>query len=94
MFSGSDEENTAEHVAKKLSDHTEMKSHGRQIGITKAKGIGLKVSELEADKELERLTLAMHHAFMLTFTETPSFKIVENHKGVAMVYSAIPQPTR
>ena len=94
MFSDTDEESTAEHVANQLSDHTAMKSHGRQIGLTKAKKIGLKVSEFEADKEIEDLVLAVHNAFMFTFVNTPSFKIVENHKGVAMIYSALPQPTR
>ena len=95
MFSDTDEEdNTAKYVVERLSDYSKMKSHGRQIGITKAKEIGLKVVDLEEDKELEELVMGVHNAFMATFVNTPCFKIVENHKGIATVYSAHSQPTR
>lgn len=96
MFSdtGEKDKNIAEEVAKTLSDYSKMKSHGRQIGITKAKKIGLKVADLGEDKELEELVLGVHNAFMATFVNTPCFKIVENHKGIASIYSAHSPPSR
>ncbi len=92
MFSGDNEKGMAGKVVNQLSDYQKMKSHGRQIGITKAKEIGLKIEDLEADKELEGLVLSMHSSFMHSFVYSMCFKIVENHNGVATIYSARPQP--
>ena len=43
------------------------------------------------DEDKNEFLNVVHDAFMLTFVNTTSFKIVENHKGVAMIYSAHPQ---
>ena len=47
--------------------------------------MGLNVSSLESDHELQDAALSLHHACMLTFSETPAIKIIENHNGVAFI---------
>ncbi len=58
--------------------------HNRHIGIKKCKEKGLHVKELESDNKLQDLVLSIHHACILTFSNTPAIKIVENHKGIAV----------
>jgi hypothetical protein len=43
---------------------------------------------LEDDNELQDATLSLHHAFMLTLSQTAAVKIIENHKGTAFIQSA------
>ena len=57
-----------------------MKSHSRKIGISKAKEIGLKVVDMGEDRELEKLVLDIHRAYMATLTASGASKIIENHK--------------
>jgi hypothetical protein len=71
-------------VVRELNDHSKTKTHGRHISVSKAKKIGLTVSELENDNEFQDLVLSVHHAYMETFYKTPACKIVENHNGTAM----------
>ena len=59
--------------------------HDRQLSSVSARKAGLKVKDLEDDNELQDLVLTVHHAYMITFSQTPAVKIVENHKGVAMI---------
>ena len=59
--------------------------HNRHIGIKKCREKGLHVKELESDDELQDLVLSIHHACILTFSNTPAIKIVENHTGIAHI---------
>ena len=84
-----EEEESSEKINKmveKLSDHKATKSHGRQISSEEAKEIGFKIIDLEEDNELQDLVLTVHHTFMHTFENSPSLKIVENHRGIAMIF--------
>ena len=72
-------------ILKDFSDHKTNKSHARHISIEKCKAIGLKVLDMEKDNELQDLILTVHHAFMHTFTNSLSVKIVENHLGIAYI---------
>ncbi|MHA1251439.1 MAG: SDH family Clp fold serine proteinase [Candidatus Helarchaeota archaeon] len=68
-----------------LSDHNRFKSHGRHIGIDKARKIGLKVKNLENDQTFQDLILSIFHATTHTFSATPAIKIIENHLGNAFI---------
>lgn len=77
-------------IVEKLSDYRQTRSHGRHIGKSEAKEIGLVVEDLENDNELQDLVLTVHHAFMHTFSNSNCSKIVENHNGVATVLTFSP----
>lgn len=79
-------EEKAKSIVKELGETMNQESfHNRHIGIKKCREKGLHVKKLEEDNELQDLVLSIHHAFMLTFSNTPAIKIVENHQGTAHI---------
>lgn len=83
-----DKEDKADKIIKELGDHALNKSHARHLSLAKCKEIGLKVFELESDKDLQDLVLSIHHATIHTLSATNAYKIIENHKGIAFIQSA------
>lgn len=81
----------AERIVAGLTDGGMVLNHSRHIHLEALEGLGLKIDRMEADDKLQDLILTVHHAFMHTFSMTPALKIVENHKGVAMVRIAATQ---
>lgn len=89
MFAGDSDANAkAIRIVKELGDHSLTLSHSRHVSLDEAKKMGIKVVELEADPKLQDAVLSVHHACVLTLTSTPAFKIIENHKGTALINSA------
>ncbi len=74
-------------IVNHLSDHKKMKTHFRHIGLKEAQKIGLKITPLEEDNELQDIVLTIHHSYMHTLNSTPAIKIVENHIGVGQLQS-------
>ena len=72
-------------ILRELGDHALTKSHARHLSIERCRDMGLRVSELESSDELQDAVLSLHHACMLTFSATPAFKIIENHRGIAFI---------
>jgi len=64
-----------------FADHTLHKSHGAAIDRDDAREVGLKVSDLEADQGLQDAVLSVHHAMTITFQQTGTIKMIENHRG-------------
>ena len=88
MFEGDDSsesEATIEKIIKELGDHAVTKSHARHLSLSRCEEMGLNVSRLESDQNIQDAVLSLHHACMLTFSETPAIKIIENHDGVAFI---------
>ncbi|MBI5636724.1 MAG: ATP-dependent Clp protease proteolytic subunit [Nitrospinae bacterium] len=88
MFSGKDDAVLlATNVVTALSNYDENKSHGRHIHFDEAFAIGLNVKLIENDcsDKYQDLLLTVHHCFMHSLTNTPSYKMIENHNGVAFV---------
>lgn len=75
----------AKRIVEGLTDYSGNGSHAKHIHINDCKKLGLKVKNLEKDPELQDIVLTVHHAFMNTFMNTNSFKIIENHLGRALV---------
>ncbi len=92
-----DAADTAKTVAATLADHSLFKSHGRHIDRQKAKSIGLKIEDLEADKALHDLVLSVFHATTHTFDGTNAVKIIENNHGISFMKQvhaiAVPAPS-
>lgn len=76
-------------VVKALSNYRKNRSHSRHIHVDECIGMGLKVIQIEEDKELQDLILTVHHCYMHSLMNTPSFKMIENHNGVAFVKQQI-----
>lgn len=86
MFEGSPEaEKKAKHVVQELGDPLLTLSHSRHIDFDAAKELGLTVTPLEEDDDLQNAFLTAHHACMLTMSATVAVKLVENQSGVAVV---------
>lgn len=86
MFAGEqDADAKADKVVNGLADHAMTKSHARHLHAEMCRGLGMKIVDLEADQDLQEKVLSVHHAFMITLSQTPSVKIVENHLGVSFI---------
>ena len=76
----------AKYIVSVLSDHSLTKQHDKHIAIAEARKIGLKVCDLESNRELQDALLSVHHAYMLTFSNYSNVaKIIENYRGKTMV---------
>lgn len=75
----------ADSLTKKLGNYHDNKTHSRHIHIDECKKIGLKIIDLELDQDLQDLILTVHHCYMHSLMNTPAFKIIENHNGIAFV---------
>jgi ATP-dependent protease ClpP protease subunit len=75
----------AQIVVKKLTDYSGNKTHDRHIEFDECKRIGLNVTAIEADQDLQDLLLTVHHCYMHSLMNTPSYKIIENYMGAAFV---------
>lgn len=72
-------------IKRELGDHALNLSHNRHISIEKAKDMGLVIEEMEANQDLQDAIMSVHHACALTFSNTPAVRIIENHKGKALI---------
>lgn len=73
----------AERIVTELGDHALTKSHARHLSPTRCKEMGLLVTMLEDNQDLQDAVLSVHHACILTLAGTGACKIIENHEGVA-----------
>ncbi|MDM8551111.1 hypothetical protein QUF72_13580 [Desulfobacterales bacterium HSG2] len=86
MFSDNkDAEKVIANIIRELGDHALDLSHSRHLSYQKCKDIGLKVTALEDEDALQEAVLSVHHSCMVTFSNTPAIKIIENHDGVAYI---------
>jgi ATP-dependent protease ClpP protease subunit len=72
-------------IIDELGSNRATQTHSRHIHSAKAKSIGLKVSDLEADEKLQDAVLSVHHAAMITFEQAGAYKMIENHLGSSYI---------
>jgi hypothetical protein len=75
-------------IVDQLNNHDKTKTHARHIHIDEAVDMGLTICKLEENHKLQDLVLTIHHSFMHTYSNSNAIKIVENHAGNAIVFSA------
>ena len=68
-------------IMSNLNNPSQTKEHSRHIHFDKAKELGLKVSLLEDDDELQDLVLSLHHAYIATLMMTNTSKLIESNLG-------------
>lgn len=74
-------------IVQRLTDLSQNKSHNKHFHYQDCRDMGLHVKLIEddLDGETQDLILTVHHCYMHALSNTPSFKIIENHLGRAMV---------
>lgn len=72
-------------IVKALTAYRGNKGHARHLHFEDCESIGLKVEQIEEDQEFQDLLLTVHHCYMHALMNTPAFKMIENHRGVAFV---------
>jgi FMN phosphatase YigB (HAD superfamily) len=83
-----------------FSDFDLHKSHGRSIDRTKARELGLKVTNLEDVDGITALVRSLYNQFEYLFDRSPFYKLFENTRGVSWgrqhanvnIQIPIPQP--
>jgi len=86
MFDGeASASNKATAIVRKLTDYRGNKTHTRHIHYDECVGMGLKIEILENDPNWQDLVLTVHHCFMHSLMNTPSYKMIENHLGAAFI---------
>lgn len=81
-----EKENLVTNVINELGSHALTLSHDRHLPVEILKGrLGLKILELESDDELQDRVLSLHHACVISLTQTPAYKIIENQDGKAFI---------
>jgi hypothetical protein len=66
-----------------LISHDLHHAHGRHLHRSELSQRGLNIRQLESDDNLQDLVLSVHHACMLTVSNSGAAKLIENHNGVA-----------
>jgi ATP-dependent protease ClpP protease subunit len=61
-----------------LCDHRESAMHNRHFSHDDLEEIGMKITMMEHDNELQDRILTLHHAFMVTFQKTGAIKMIES----------------
>lgn len=86
MFSkDSDREVKAASISTWLGNHNNFLNHGRTIGRSELREHGMNIQDLEECQDVQDLVLSVFHATCLTFSSTPSVKIIENCNGKAFI---------
>lgn len=86
MFAGqADADAKVQKVLQELGSHALTLSHARHLSAARCRELGLEVVMMEDDPALQDAVLTVHHAMVHTLSATNAAKIIENHKGVAMI---------
>jgi len=83
-----DAQQKAAAILAELADHALTLSHARHLSAAKCRSLGLKVTMLEENQQLQEAVLSVHHALIHTLSSTGAYKIIENHLGVAFIQMA------
>lgn len=79
-----------EAVAYWLGDAKEHKTHARPIGFEICRELGLNVTLLEEDQDLQERVLNVYHAMLTTHDVTNCAKFVENQNGNGFYFNFQP----
>lgn len=90
MLSGLPEDeqsNQIEKLINTLNNPDETKEHSRHIHLNEAIELGLNISKLEDDQDLQEKVLTLHHAYLATLMMTNTSKLIESHLGKKFILS-------
>ena len=91
MFAdASDADAVVDRVLHGLIDHPVTKAHARHLPIETVREMGLAVQALEDDPALHDAVLSVHNAALLTFMNTPAYRLIENQDGLSFIQADTP----
>ncbi len=81
------EDNDSQKKSKEVADHVNADSesvyvHGQRIGIDELQQLGVRVTPLEDNQNLQEAVLSSYHLMTIIFEQTPSVKFIVNQKGM------------
>ena len=85
-----DRDNKVERILNYFSSMEVTSNHNRHIDKDKCKELNVKIFDLEDDQDLQDLILTIHHTYMHSISQSHMIKIIENHEGIAMAWSVMP----
>lgn len=68
-----------------LIDHPVTKAQARHLPIETVREIGFEVQALEDDPTLHDAVLSVHNAALLTFMNSPAYRLIENQDGLSFI---------
>ncbi len=68
-------------IIRYFGSHSTTKMHDRHIPYTKCLDLGLKVTPLEDNQDLQDAVLSLHHTIMIIIDRSPIVKIIGNNDG-------------
>lgn len=81
MFKGETDPGAKAHeVMGHLMNYKETTEHAHHFLIDKCREIGLNVTAIEDDQDLQEDLLSVHHSYVATFARTRAIKLIENSK--------------
>lgn len=73
-------------ILDELASHDASKVHDRHYDYLKCKKLGLKVTALECNQELQEAVLSLYHCYLLSIYRLPNtIKFIENQNGQTFV---------
>ena len=82
MFEGEDDFVKKDKVNRAVSKlNANNGSHSRHFSFDDCKALGLNITALEDDHELQELVLSVHHSFIITIDASAATKLIENQLG-------------
>ena len=91
MFDENDDKEVIDSIITSLNEHDNSKVHNRHFNADSCRNFGLKIKMMEENQELQDAILSLHHSYMITLDSTPTVKIIENQKGVALISTVQPR---
>ena len=74
-----------EKITYELTSRDATKNHSRNLSAKKCKEIGLNITNLEDDNDIQDTVLSIHHACISYFTQKNACKLYLNQKGVFLI---------
>jgi hypothetical protein len=75
-------------IIQELGNHALTLSHARHLPAETCSAMGLRIEMMEDKQSLQDAVLSLHHAYMLTLSQTGALKIIENQQGAAFIQTA------
>lgn len=78
-------------VYDKFLNHNSSYSHSRRISKQECREVGLPVTDLESNQDLQDAVMSLHHCYMITFDKYSISKIVENQLNSRLIQNYAPR---
>lgn len=81
MYKAEEDNEQIKNIVKALNEHTASLVHDRHYDIDKCREIGLKVTQLEEDSELQDKVLSVHHSTLISMNMLSMSKMISNESS-------------